>query len=89
MLANKGGSRSPDFPDWFLNYARICFREFGDDVKYWATFNEPRVVCAKETSILEYNCSKTVVKTHALVYRMYEKEFKAKQKGMLKFALNN
>lgn len=28
----------------FVYFAEICFRELGDKVKFWATFNEPNVV---------------------------------------------
>ena len=40
-LAEAGGWESPATLDAFLRYARVCFEEFGDQVKLWATFNEP------------------------------------------------
>ncbi|KAL5220339.1 hypothetical protein ABZP36_025052 [Zizania latifolia] len=30
----------------FVDYADVCFREFGDRVKSWNTFNEPMIFCA-------------------------------------------
>ena len=42
-LENKGGWLNDDVADWFEEYADLCFKEFGDSVKFWITLNEPRV----------------------------------------------
>lgn len=42
-LFNKGGFESEEFPEWFEEYARVCFENFGDRIKYWSTFNETQV----------------------------------------------
>ncbi|XP_074572509.1 beta-glucosidase 18-like [Curcuma longa] len=39
-----GGWLSPKLQEEFGEFANICFREFGDRVEYWATFNEPNFV---------------------------------------------
>ncbi|XP_042399142.1 beta-glucosidase 24-like isoform X1 [Zingiber officinale] len=36
-----GGFLSSHIVDDFRNYAETCFRNFGDRVKHWITFNEP------------------------------------------------
>ncbi|KAK8917089.1 Beta-glucosidase 31 [Platanthera zijinensis] len=38
-----GGLVSPKMIEDFTAYADLCFKEFGDRVKYWSTFNEPNV----------------------------------------------
>ncbi|PIA46235.1 hypothetical protein AQUCO_01500035v1 [Aquilegia coerulea] len=37
------GFLSPNFIEDFTAYANICFKEYGDRVKTWMTFNEPNV----------------------------------------------
>jgi len=39
-LMEIGGFLNPEFPQWFEDYARICFEAFGDRVPLWSTFNE-------------------------------------------------
>lgn len=36
-----GGFLSDKIVKDYVDFAEICFREFGDRVKYWTTFNEP------------------------------------------------
>ncbi|XAR54323.1 Beta-primeverosidase [Bertholletia excelsa] len=36
-----GGFLSSSIVDDFRDYAELCFKEFGDRVKYWITLNEP------------------------------------------------
>ncbi len=42
-VMEKGGVLSPDFGDWFAQYAKTCFEAFGGRVQYWSTVNEPNV----------------------------------------------
>ena len=41
-LEIRGNWSNPDSPRWFLEYAQVVFRAFGDRVKHFITFNEPQ-----------------------------------------------
>ncbi|XP_025824069.1 beta-glucosidase 12-like [Panicum hallii] len=41
-----GGFLSPNIINDYKDYAEVCFREFGDRVKHWITFNEPWTFCS-------------------------------------------
>jgi len=40
-LQNRGGWANREIVDWFLEYAKVLFAEFGDLVDSWITINEP------------------------------------------------
>ncbi|KAJ0440923.1 putative beta-glucosidase [Helianthus annuus] len=42
-----GGWLSPQIQKDFAYYASICFKYYGDRVKYWVTLNEPNVVAIR------------------------------------------
>ncbi|KAJ8709812.1 hypothetical protein PYW08_009816 [Mythimna loreyi] len=92
-LQELGGIANPFFTEWFEAYARVVFENFGDRVKLFITFNEPREICFQgygsdlkapilnSTAIGTYLCAKNLVLAHAKAYHLYNKEFKPTQKG--------
>ena len=40
-LSVKGGFGNREIVKWFVNYAEVLLDNFGDDVDFWVTFNEP------------------------------------------------
>ncbi len=43
-LDKRGSWSNPDSVDWFLNFAKVMYENFGDRVKYWLTINEQNVL---------------------------------------------
>lgn len=44
LLEKYGGWQSRHVVDLYLKFVKTAFELFGDDVKYWTTFNEPMVI---------------------------------------------
>jgi len=99
-LQEKGGWQNADSASWFLEYARLVFEQFGDNVKMFITFNEP-----KETSIQGYEtgtmapghvgagdqvyiAAHNQIRAHGQAYQLYKKEFASKQNGRVGITLN-
>ncbi|KAL5288948.1 LCT.2 family protein [Megaselia abdita] len=87
-----------DFTRHFKNYADVLFKNFGDRVKIWTTFNEPIVNCRADIPIFpetlnpgrnEYDCIENILKAHAIAYRLYERKYKKIYGGKIGITLNS
>ena len=43
-LDERGSWSNPESVDWFVNFSRVMFENFGDRVKYWLTINEQNML---------------------------------------------
>ncbi|XP_026729957.1 myrosinase 1-like [Trichoplusia ni] len=92
-LQELGGFANPYISDWYADYARVVFENFGDRVKHFITFNEPREICFQgygsttkapilnSTAVGTYLCAKHLVIAHAKAYYVYDNEFRPTQGG--------
>ncbi|XP_075986807.1 myrosinase 1-like [Anticarsia gemmatalis] len=92
-LQELGGFVNPLIANWFEDYARVAYENFGDRVKHWITFNEPREICyegyggdrkapmVNSTAVGTYLCAKNLVLSHANAYHAYNNDFKPTQGG--------
>ncbi|XP_014366706.2 myrosinase 1-like [Papilio machaon] len=96
-LNEQGGWLNDEVVNWFGDYSRVLFQNFGDRVKHWMTINEAHVHCflgyevalhAPQISlpgVAYYECSRNILLAHARAYRIYEAEFKSSQGGEIGF----
>lgn len=100
-LQNIGGWANPKLVNYFRDYSDLCFREFGNKIKSWITFNEPYEICEdaygdiKKAPAIDshgvgnYLCSDTLLKAHAEAYHLYNNTYRAKQKGSVMISINS
>ncbi|XP_012287125.1 myrosinase 1 [Orussus abietinus] len=99
-LEDYGGWTNELMVDWFADYARVVFQEFGQKVKLFATLNEPDSVCISAyargihapgkvlNGIGDYLCMHNMLKAHARAYHIYKKDFEPTQKGEVGIVIN-
>lgn len=92
-IQSMGGWANEAIVDYFEDYAKVAFDNFGDRVKLWTTINEPFSICyhgygelqkapaINSTGIGEYLCMHNVLKAHARVYHLYDNEYRGTQEG--------
>ncbi|KAG9136390.1 hypothetical protein Leryth_025710 [Lithospermum erythrorhizon] len=96
LQAEYGGYASPRIVNDYLDYADICFKEFGDRVKRWATYNEPFVYSKYwfEQNIIVGDLAKDpyltahhLLLSHAKAVQLYRKKYKT-QNGQIGIVIN-
>ncbi|XP_064651252.1 myrosinase 1-like [Lineus longissimus] len=101
-LEDLGGWLNKDMADYFNDYARICFREFGDRVKWWITINEPGILIRfgyiygtfppgfkSNPGTHPYTVGKVMLMAHAKAWHTYDDEFRRRQKGSISMCLHS
>nr|XP_023020545.1 myrosinase 1-like [Leptinotarsa decemlineata] len=101
VLLDQGGFLNESIIDWFGDYARVCFENFGNDVQYWVTINEPKQVCTagygygyfppqvQSEGLLEYVCNHNLIRAHANGWHIYDKEFRPQQGGKIGIVIDS
>ncbi|XP_029029155.1 klotho [Betta splendens] len=94
-----GGWSSPRLVEIFRDYADFCFQTFGDDVRYWITIDNPFVVARhgygtgvvapgiKNDADLPFRVGHNLLKAHAAVWHLYDRNYRPRQRGRLSMAL--
>ncbi|XP_069833638.1 beta-klotho [Dendropsophus ebraccatus] len=96
-----GGWANQSVIHLFNNYARFCFLNFGDRVKYWITMHNPYLIAWHDygtgmsapwlrgdeaaVSAVAHN----LIKAHAAVWHTYNTHFRPSQKGYISVTLGS
>ncbi|XP_047121904.1 myrosinase 1-like [Schistocerca piceifrons] len=87
-----GGWVNEIMVDYFADYAKLLFDNYGDRVKWWITFNDPVMSVwgyaiagvppgLPATGVGDYLATHTLVKAHARVWHLYDEQYRATQNG--------
>uniref|UniRef100_A0ABI7XRV2 Lactase like n=1 Tax=Felis catus TaxID=9685 RepID=A0ABI7XRV2_FELCA len=95
-----GGWQNVSMANYFRDYADLCFEAFGDRVKHWITFSDPRTMAEKgyETGHHApglqlhgtglYKAAHHIIKAHAQAWHSYNSTWRGKQRGLVGISLN-
>ncbi|CAG5121822.1 unnamed protein product, partial [Candidula unifasciata] len=92
VLQDVGGWANESMIDEYLYLATVCFENFGQKVKVWATFSEPERIPfifpnkVRDNQYL-FSVYRNVLLAHAAAYRIYERHFEPTQKGVIGIGL--
>ncbi|XP_030674267.1 klotho [Nomascus leucogenys] len=96
-----GGWANRALADHFRDYAELCFRHFGGQVKYWITIDNPYVVAwhgyatgrlapgIRGSPRLGYLVAHNLLLAHAKVWHLYNTSFRPTQGGQVSIALSS
>ena len=80
-LDDRGSWSNRESVDWFVNYAKVLFENFGDRVKYWLTINEQNMLTLVGPVIgtlrLPENCKNVLKETYQQNHHMLLAQAKA------------
>ncbi|XP_032527041.2 myrosinase 1-like [Danaus plexippus] len=100
-LQDIGGWTNAHIIDYYTDYANVLFENFADKVKYWITFNEPMQTCLEgygntyrapalnRHGIAEYLCTHNLLKAHASVYHLFNKQYRPLYGGKMGMSLDS
>jgi beta-glucosidase len=88
------GFLNPDIADYYADYAELCFKNFGDRIKYWMTFNEPWVFSilgyghgifapGRKSDREPYIVGHNMLRAHGKAVDIYRKKYQPAQKGKI------
>ncbi|KAI0777253.1 beta-glucosidase 1A [Trametes elegans] len=83
----------------YVNYAKVCFKHFGDLIKDWITHNEPWCVSVlgygtgafapgHNGNVEHWQVAHNLILAHAYAVKAYRDEFQAEQKGQIGITLD-
>ncbi|KAI8423152.1 hypothetical protein MSG28_014220, partial [Choristoneura fumiferana] len=101
ILSELGGWTNEEIVDWFGDYARVLYQNFGDRVKHWLTINEPYIHCnfgygdGRHAPLIQspgegyYECGRHILLANARAYHIYNEDFRNTQNGQVGIVLSS